>query len=646
MIWVKRAGLILALLGVILLIVWSIRLAQIGLSLQEHLSQAQALADAPESLDPAEACGLVRDLRGDVVALRREVWWLVRLAPAFGWLPGVGGDLQAAPHLLDTANGLTEAGTLTCNALEPALAASGGTGGTSESLSLEGITRLLAEKQPSLEQALAAAERAQAAWERVDQERLSEWLAGKVSPLDKGLPLLVTGLKAATVAPDLLGADGPRTYLILALNEDELRAGGGFISGVGEVRVEAGQIVTMTFKDSYAVDDFSQPYPAPPDPLRHYMKLDIWVFRDSNWSPDFPTAARQAIALYRPGYPVSIDGVIAVDQEAVRRLVDTIGPLEVEGAEEPVTGETVISYMRQSWAPGEGEELDGEWWKQRKAFMGALAQAVWAQVKSGGNDWATLAQISLRLLEEKHVLIYLEQPEAAALLAEQGWDGALRAGTGDYLMVVDTNMGYNKANARVHQEIIYEVDLRPSPPQATLTLIYTHTSTADYPCISETRYDPTYEQMMDRCYWDYVRIYVPLGSQLLEATRIPVPGEALFSGEAESGQVNIQTAEEGPWTTFAVLGLLSPSETQTRFFTWTLPADVVQWDTDRGVYSLQIQKQPGTRSYPLTVRVRLPEESELLSAEPQPSASESDRVVYQVKLNHDQRFTLHLRKVP
>jgi hypothetical protein len=642
-IWVKRAGVILALLGVILLIVWTIRLAQIGLSLQRHLSQAQGLADAPESLDPADACSLVRDLRGDIVALRREVWWLVRLAPAFGWLPGVGGDLQAAPHLLDTANGSTEAGALTCNALEPALTT---VGGTSEGLSPEGMTRLLAEKQPSLRQALAAAEQAQEAWERIDQERLSEWLAEKVSPLNKGLPLLVTGLKAATVAPEILGADGPRTYLILALNEDELRAGGGFISGVGEVRVEAGQIVTMTFQDSYAVDDFSQPYPASPEPMRRYMGIDIWVFRDSNWSPDFPTAARQAIALYRPGYPVSIDGVIAVDQEAVRRLVDTIGPLEIEGTEELVTGETVISYMRQSWAPEEGEKLDLEWWKQRKAFMGALAQAIWAQVKSGDIDWAPLAQTSLRLLEEKHVLIYLEHPEAASLLAEQGWDGALRPTARDYLMVVDTNMGYNKANARVHEEIVYEVDLRPSPPQATLTLIYTHTSTASYPCIPEARYDPTYEQMMDRCYWDYVRIYVPLGSQLLEATRIPVPGEAFFSEEAEPGQVSTQAAEEGLWTTFAVLGLLPPSETQTRSFTWTLPADVVQWDTDQGMYSLQIQKQPGTWSYPLTVRVRLPEESELLSAEPQPSASESDWVVYQLKLNHDQRFMLHLRKVP
>ncbi len=42
------------------------------------------------------------------------------------------------------------------------------------------------------------------------------------------------------------------------------------------------------------------------------MGIDLWVFRDSNWSPDFPTAARQAVALYRPGQPVSVDGVVAL----------------------------------------------------------------------------------------------------------------------------------------------------------------------------------------------------------------------------------------------------------------------------------------------------------------------------------------------
>ncbi|MDY6878131.1 MAG: DUF4012 domain-containing protein, partial [Chloroflexota bacterium] len=563
----KRVVWSLVLLAVVLLTVWGVRLAQTGQLLLEHLSQVQALADAPAKADPAAACTLVREMQGDVMALERQVGGLVQMAPALGWLPKVGGDLQAAPHLLAMADGLTEAGTLACDALEPALATFGGASG----FSLEQMVTLLAEHQADLEQARAAVEQAQEAWAQVDPGKgvvIAPLLEGKTTLLDQGLSLLGMGLEAATVAPDLLGMDEPRTYLVLALNEDELRPGGGFVTGVGEVWLEAGQLVTMTFRDSYTVDDFTQPYPDPPEPLRRYMGIDLWVFRDSNWSPDFPTAARQAISLYRPGYPVSVDGVIALDQQAVQGLVDGVGPLTMDGTEEPVTGETVIAYVRHAWAP-EGRDLTGEWWGQRKSFMGPLAEAAWGQVQGGKVDWVTLAQTLLRLLEEKHLLIYLRNPDAAALLSGQGWDGALRSGPalgtakglGDFLMVVDANVGYNKASTRVQETISYQVDLHQSPPQATLTLVYTHTSSADYPCRPEIRYDPVYEQMTDRCYWDYLRIYIPQGSQLLDATRIPVPGEALFWGEDESGEVTVQPAEEGPWLTLAALGLLPPAVT-------------------------------------------------------------------------------------
>jgi hypothetical protein len=160
---------------------------------------------------------------------------------------------------------------------------------------------------------------------------------------------------------------------------------------------------------------------------------------------------------------------------------------------------------------------------------------------------------------------------------------------------------------------------------------------------------------MDRCYWDYLRVYVPQGSRLLDATRIPVPGEVLFSGEGESGEVTVQPAEEGPWLTLAVLSLLPPAATQTRFFTWTIPADVVtwtipadvvQWQGDEGWYSLRVQKQPGTAGHPLSVRVRLPEGSVLLDATPGPSAVEEGWVIYQTTLDRDREFRLHFRRKP
>ena len=637
----KFVGGAIVVLGVGLLLVWALPLVRAAQSARVHLLEAHALMDAPGETDVETACTLVRDLRADVVALDRRAGVLVRFAPILGWLPSLGGDMQAAPHLLAVADGMTDAGVLVCDTFEPLLVSFESE--DRSGFSLEDAVPLLAEKSPDLNRALTAVGLAQDGWEQVETGSLSPWVAEKTGPLEWAIPLLRAGLAAATVAPDLLGIDEPQTYLVLALNEDELRPGGGLISGVGEVRLEDGRLEAMTFRDSYAVDDFDQPYPDPPEPLRRYLGLDLWVFRDSNWSPDFPTAAQQAIPLYRPGHPVAVDGMVALDQRALVSLVGALGPVEVEGAEAPVTGETVIAYIRQAWAPEDGSIGRG-WWKQRKAFMGVLATAVWDRVQSGQVDWISLANTLMRLLGEKHLLIWSSHPTVAAILAEQGWDGAMRPGTLDFLMLVDANVGYNKASGRVQESMSYQVDLHQSPAEAIFTVVYTHTSRVEIPCNHEDRYEFPYEQMMDRCYWNYLRVYVPQGSHLVDATRIPIPGDALYSGDGESGEVMVQPTEEGPWLTFAALDVLPPASTHTRVFTWTLPVGVIQWDQGEGSYTLRVQKQPGSRNRQLSVRVRVPEGSTLLGTSPEVQGLEGEWVIYRTTLDRDRDFQLRFRR--
>jgi hypothetical protein len=631
----KRIGLSLVLLGGALIGVWSVRLAGTALSLRAHLSEVNALLDGSDDLQPEALCALVHDLGHDVQAIRAEAGGLADLLPALGWLPWVGGDLRAAPHLLAAAEDLTECGALVCGSLEPALLALTGEGGGG--VSLPEIIELIDGERESLGRALSAAERAEEAWSAVEQQSLSGWLSQKVAPLDRGLPLLPAGLEMLLAAPELAGAHGPQTYLVLALNEDELRPTGGFITGVGEVQIEAGEIVTMTFRDSYAVDDFTEPYPYPPEPLQRYMGIDQWVFRDSNWSPDFPTAARQAVSLYRPGYAVSVAGVVALDQQAVRRVVEAIGPLVIGETQEPVTGETVVSYIQEAWAP-EGGEMGGGWWAQRKSFMGDLAAAAWQRVRSGEVEWLTLGRTLFTLLEEKHLLVHVENPVVTEALASAGWDGALHSGAGDFLMVVDANVGYNKASARVQQELVYEVDLRTSPPRASLTIVYTHTSSADYGCLHEIRYDPVYVQMMDRCCWNYVRVYVPDGSQLLDATRIPVPAEALPGAVGDSGETTCSMAREGRWLACGALVLLPTATTQTRTWRWTLPSDVVEWRRGEGLYVLHVQKQAGTPGHRLTVQVWLPEGAVIRRAAPQTVEVAGQTMAYRATLKRDLLF--------
>ena len=395
-----------------LLIVAAIALAWLALIARDSLAlradwqalQADLEALDSTSLDVPRLHQRVASMRDNLAALRSHAGPLVSAAPALGWLPGIGGDLQSAPALMDMALELLESGERALKALAPLWPPKVGEGGSA----IGSIVRGLDAARPDLLAVQAHVERAMAIRERIDTSRLSESARPLLDRFDAAAPLLRTGAALLPVTPRLLGVDRPRTYLILIQNEDELRPTGGFLSAVARVTLDAGQVVTLTVSDAYAVDDFSKPYGDPPAPLRDYMGLELWVFRDSNWSPDFPTAARKAIELYTYTQGGAIDGVIALNQHVVEAIVAGLGPISIEPDEPPLTADTVRAYLRSAWAPS--DQVDAtQWLEQRKDFMGRLAQAVLDRILNRGDqtDWLTLGRALLGVARSRDLLIYL-----------------------------------------------------------------------------------------------------------------------------------------------------------------------------------------------------------------------------------------------
>ncbi len=633
-----RIGLGLLLGGLLLLGIWLGSVAATSLSLLRQARQLQSLAARqPSEIDPEAVELILRGTRGDIVKLRRRVGWLAQLGPRLGAVPRVGPLLADAPAWLTLADTLSESGVVLWEDVSPALHAL--QSDASATASLAEVLPAVQEDAPHVQSLIAEARTAYGSLHR-------DWYPQSVrDPLDKlgrGLPLLYDGLAWSTVAPALLGSrESPRTYLALALNEDELRPGGGFITGVGEVRIAGGEVLSMTFRDSYAVDDFSQPYPLAPEPFKRFMGLDLWVFRDSNWSPDFPTSARQAIALYRPGHAVTITGVLAADQAAAKALVDALGPLRVPGESQPVTGDSLLTYIYHAWKPEDGQ-MNGDWWRKRKAFMGSLAEAALQRVQSGAVDPLRLAQTSLTLLEEKHLQVYFSDPAAESLLAARGWDSSVRAPQADLLLPVEANLGYNKASARIVRRAQYTVDLR-QPLRAETVLTYTHTGQADHPCEMRPRYDPEYTQMMDRCYWAYVRLFVPPGATGLRSDRHPISGTLLADPQGWAGEAIVAPPENG-CAVFAQALFLPLGEGTALHFSYTLPAQVVTRQKDGSwLYRLELRKQAGIKSLPWRVIVRLPPDAVLLDASPQPSRSAGGEVEFRLTLRRDTTLWVRYR---
>lgn len=632
----RRLGWILLAVGAALFLIWAGRLLWAGAALWSDLNRLQALTGEPESLDPMVACTLVQSARARAGFIQAEAGGVLPAGRVLGWLPGVGGDLRAAPELLTVAEDLTEAGSILCEAAGPILTAWTESGVRPD---LEQWPELLTQITPALQQTTAAVARAETAWAQVDATTLSPRLARKAALLEQGLPLLDAGLRLALAAPDLAGLHGPRTYLILAQNDDELRPTGGYISAVGQVTLDQGQVTTFKFMDAYAVDDYAhKPYPRPPEPLYTYMWSELWLFRDANWSPDFPTSARQAAYFYEYGQGVKVDGVVALDQYAVEMILPAFGEIHLAEDTPPLTAENIRKFMREAWNPG-AEGVNAEWYEQRKAFIGQLAAALQAQLATapGALDAKLFLQNTYRAFNERHLLVYLQEPNAAPALARLGWDGAIRATAGDYLMVVDANIGFGKVDPLIQRQISYEVTLgTDGTADATLSLTYAHQG--QRPQITCTPQIPyrghlTYESMIHRCYYDYVRIYAPAGSHWWAMTPHPTPGEYLLRGKPAAGQAENLGDEFGK----AVLGqffVVAYGQTVTTTLTYDLPT-IVQAKNKQRLYTLLVQKQPGTQGTSLTLALTLPPGAKFISATPAPSQIVGERLLFAGELNTD-----------
>jgi hypothetical protein len=427
--------------------------------------------------------------------------------------------------------------------------------------------------------------------------------AALIAPLDILIPqaqagarLLSAGLEMAPALPTLLGFERPQAYLILVQNNQELRATGGFISAVGTLTLAQGQPSGLEFVDSYAIARNDVDHPWAPDPLKQYMGIELIFLRDANWSPDFPTTAQLARSLYAQDAGAQVDGVVSIDLRAVELLIGALAPLTVPGADEPVTGENLIAQLQRFWDQPLGtdatiQNAGSEWLKSRKDFMPVLAKAALDRIERGNFNPLALAAAADNALNERAIQVWTADPTAAERLATLGWDGRLRPLPGaDFLALVDTNMGYNKVDAVLDRSLRYAVSWPAGPDAPALavaSITYRHpVQLADPPvCKVESEYGLTYTDMTERCYFNYVRLYVPAGSELIATDGVTEDSVADRPGERGT-------------QLFAGYFVLEPGRQHTVSFTYRLPAALARQD-----YRLVVQRQSGAGPLPLQLAV-------------------------------------------
>jgi len=373
LVWLGALIIVLTLLGMGVRVYADVR------DLQTRLNSVEQLTQGGGNLDLTQARSDLAAISDDLADIGGNIGWLFPVCPMLGWLPQVGGGVAELPPLFHSTYALVAAADIAFEAWSPLIQSATSHDASQQGTLTERILGPLAQRRAQFLQAKTYLDAAAVYRAQVQTGNLDARVSGLLRKADRVQPLVTLAVNGGLLLPQLLGADGARTYLLVAQNEEELRATGGFISAVGTLTVERGQIIALDFNDANVVDDLTQYYPDPPAPLQTYMLSEQWLFRDGNWSPDFPTSARTLARLFEMGQHKHADGVIALDQEMVRLLVAAIGPIDVAGATSAtVTGDNLLSYMHEAWAPQAGAQTD--WINSRKNFISTLAKSLQARL--------------------------------------------------------------------------------------------------------------------------------------------------------------------------------------------------------------------------------------------------------------------------
>jgi hypothetical protein len=217
---------------------------------------------------------------------------------------------------------------------------------------------------------------------------------------------LGTSLKnVVSLLPGVLGADGPKNYLMLFQNNAETRGWGGNPAALMLVHLDNGSLTVSVQSNS---SDFSVPANpiVPLDPSMENLygsKIGRYV-QDVTTPADFPYTAQLATAMWIKRYGGTLDGVGSFDPVALSYLLQATGPIATPSGD-TLTAQNAVPFL-----------LNGVYIKypdpdvQNAVFAGA-ASAVFSTVQAGNfnvKDFVT----ALTKAAQEHRLLFVDNDAA------------------------------------------------------------------------------------------------------------------------------------------------------------------------------------------------------------------------------------------
>jgi hypothetical protein len=244
---------------------------------------------------------------------------------------------------------------------------------------------------------------------------------GLVGPLDRARDRFAEELASLRTSADHIRAtseavaqllEGPRTYLLLAANNAEMRIGSGAFLSIGVLTTERG---ALALGDMESIPTYNLPDARVP------LTGDLaarwgWLKPNQEWrnlasSPRFDANAELGAQMWKAATGQDVDGVLAIDVIALRSLLVATGPVEVDGM--TITADDVVEeVMFAQYLRPESRDEDA-----RRERLSEIASAVVDRLQEGSWDPQTLASELVEVASGRHLLLWSRnEPEQA------GWE--------------------------------------------------------------------------------------------------------------------------------------------------------------------------------------------------------------------------------
>lgn len=457
---------------------------------------------------------------------------------------------------------------------------------------------------------------------------------------------------------ELLGVQRNQRYLLIFQNNTEMRGSGGFMGSYALVDFSGGKIKNLEIPGGGTYDTKGGLKEFIKSPVALRLIAPRWYFWDSNWFPDWALSAQNIRLFYEKSGGPTVDGVIAFTPDIISNLLEITGPIDMtqdygviidannfyELTQQITEKDNLVrdgdlsvddfvatatsSLEKANSAIEVKQDLDRNINNKPKKIIGDLTAKILVVLpdKIDRNNIVKIISLVESSLSSKQLMFNFSNQDLQAEMEKRNWAGRQENTSGDYLMVVNTNISGGKSDYKMEEKIEQITEIKEDGE-----IINTVKITRKHNGVKG-------EKLFGMKNVDWLRIYVPEGSKLISATGFKAPDSTLFKrAQADWGEIPLLANGEGSAeivngtmiyqenkkTVFANWLITDPGSESVVELKYSLAKkiafpkkDLLGWKDDfyhlifgenekLSTYSLLVQKQPGAKPSSYTSVLKL-----------------------------------------